>query len=201
MTTPSSGQISLGDLKSELNAAGFAAPSADISLFNMNAYDMLDGFYDTYGYNIIISNTNIGLSNFYDLQTECAYDLVLAGSITQYNNFSSTVTNNTSPGGSQGTYYAGNQFFNPASGTLNPPFTNGVNMVHMDQLTAAVSCNNTKFPPGPPYANITITYDTGGGATGFPGSPFNGPVINVNTGNINNAPNSGTIPRLTINCS
>lgn len=201
MTTPSSGEISLGTLKSELNNAGFAGPSFDISLFNMNSYDMLDGFYDTYGYNFIGGGGQVPLSNFYDLQTECGFDLVVGGGITEYDFFQGTITNDSAPGGTQGTYFPGNIYFNPNTGTISPGTTSGINIVHMDQLTASVSCNNTKFPPAPPFANLTITYDNGGGATGFPGSPFSGPVINVNSGSVSNAANSGTTPRFTVTCS
>ena len=201
MTTPSSGEISLGTLKSELNNAGFSGPSVDIALSEMNSYDMLNGFYDTYGYNYIGGGSQVPLSNFYDLQTECGFDLVVAGTITEYNFFIGTITNDSSAGGLQGANFAGNQYFNPSSGSISPGTTSGINIVHMDQLTANVSCNNTKFPPAPPFANLSVQYDNGGGLTNFPGSPFNGPSINVNSGTVSNAANSGTTPRFTVQCS
>ena len=102
MTTPASGQISLGDLKSELNSAGFSAPSADIALSEMNSYNMLNGFYDTYGYSFIGGGAQVPLSNFYDLQAECASNFVVAGTITEYNFFMLMITNDSSAGGISG---------------------------------------------------------------------------------------------------
>jgi hypothetical protein len=201
MTTPSSGQISIGDLKSELNSAGFGAPSYDISLLSANSYNMMDGFYDTYGFNRNTFNTDISISNFYNLQTECAFDFTIGGTITQYQDFLATLNNQSSPGGTNGTYFAGNSFQNPTSGFIQPGVSNGINITHMDRLEVQVTCNNNKFPPAPPFANITIQYDRGTGLTNFPGSPFNGPSINVSTTIVDNAANSGTTPRFTVQCS
>lgn len=200
MTTPASGQISLGDLKSELNSAGFSAPSADIALSEMNSYNMLNGFYDTYGYSFIGGGAQVPLSNFYDLQAECASNFVVAGTVTEYDLFMLMITNDSSAGGINGANYPGNNYFNPNSGTISPGTTSGVNIVHFDQLSATVSCNNTKFPPTPPFANLAVRYNNGGGLTNFPGSPFNGPAINVNSGTVSNAANSSGTPTFTVQC-
>ena len=202
MTTPSSGQISLGDLKAEFNSAGFSAPSVDIALSEMNSFNMLNGFYDTYGYSFIPGGgSQEPLSNFYDLQVECSSTFVVAGSVTEYDLFLLTITNQSSPGGQNGANYPGNNYFNPNSGTISPPTTSGVNIVHFDQLSASVSCINTKVPPTPPFANLTIEYNNGGGLTAFPGSPFNGPTLNVNSGTVSNDANSVGTPIFTVECS
>jgi hypothetical protein len=70
----------------------------------------------------------------------------------------------------------------------------------MDQLEVQVSCNYTVFPPAPPFTNLTIQYNNGGGLTNFPGSPFGGPGINVSSGVVDNAANGGS-PTFTVQCS
>jgi hypothetical protein len=200
MTTPSSGQISIGDLKSELNAAGFTAPSYDVSLFSTNSYNMMDGFYDTYGFNRNTFNTDISISNFYNLQTDCSFDFIVGGTITEYKDFLANLTNQSSPGGSTGSFFAGGNFLNPPSSFIQPGTTQGINITHMDQLDVQVSCLNNKMPPTPPFASIAIQYNRGAGLTNFPGSPFNGPAINVSSGVVDNAANAGS-PTFTVQCS
>ena len=87
MTTPPSGQISMGDLKSELSLVG--GPSYDINLSEMNRYVMANGFYDTYNYNYISGGgaQEVPLSNFYSLQTDGAYGFEVQVSVTDYNTF------------------------------------------------------------------------------------------------------------------
>ena len=78
--------------------------------------------------------------------------------------------------------------------------TQGINITHMDRLDVQVSCMNNKMPPTPPFANIAIQYNRGAGLTNFPGSPFNGPAINVSSGVVDNAANAGS-PTFTVQCS
>jgi len=200
MTTPSSGQISIGDLKSELNAAGFSAPSYDVSLLSANSYNMMDGFYDTYGFNRNISNADISISNFYNLQTDCSFNFIVGGAITAYFDFVSVLNNLSVAGGTNGSFFAGNDFLNPPTGFIQPGTTQGINITHMDQLLVTVSCNYNVIPPTPPFTNLTIQYNNGGGLTNFPGSPFGGPGLNVNSGVVDNAANAGS-PTFTVQCS
>jgi hypothetical protein len=185
MATPSYGQISIGDLKAELSLVGGA--SYDISLSDCNSYIMANGFYDTYGYNRIIGS-EVPLSNFYLLETFAAYDFLVGSSITDYNNFKSSLSNLSSAGGNSGANASPNSFDNPSSGTLSPGNSNAINITHMDELIVGVNCFNNS--PRPPFTNLYVEWDNGGGYTGFPGSPFNGPIINVNSGTQSNAGNA-----------
>jgi hypothetical protein len=194
MPTPSYGQISIGDLKAELSFVGGA--SSDISLSDCNSYIMANGFYDTYGYNRIIGS-QVPLSNFYLLETVAAYSFSVAFSVTDYNSFQSVLSNVSVAGGNSGGNASPNSFSNPSSGTLSPGNTNGINITHMDELIVGVSCSNNS--PRPPFTDLYVEWDNGGGFTGFPGSPFNGPIINVNSGTQSNAVNGGT-PTFSVNC-
>ena len=200
MTTPASGSgpISLGDLKSELSLIG--GPSTDIALSKCNSNIMADGFWDTYRYNQITGGGEVPLSNFYDLQTPCAYTFKIQSSVTNYNDFTSRLTNLSQAGGQSGTNAKPATFDNPTSGTISPGTTNGVNIVHMMDLDVLVSCRNNS--PIPPFANIYMEYDYGaGGTVPFAGSPFNGPTVNAAGGSVQNVGNAtpGT-PNMQVNC-
>ena len=201
MTTPPSGQISLGDLKSELSLVN--GPSVNMSLSDANSNTMANGFYDTYGYNRIIGS-EVPLSNFYDLQTPCEYELRVESSITDYDQFSSVLENQSKAGGIDGAQTQPNQYPNPASGTVNPPTINALDAIHCDQILITLTCQNSNIPPIPPFANLIVEYNlnAGGGYVAFPGSPFNGPAINVNGGVQDNSPNDGSgFSRFTVRCT
>ena len=198
MTTPASGQISLGDLKSELSLVG--GPSYDISLANMAAYVMADGFYDTYGFT---GQTGYGtgqvlLSKFYDLQSDASFVLYVQSNVTDYDQFQAILTNQSQATGTPGPNQQPNQFRNPATGTVSPGYNNGVNMTHMNQLDVTVNCNNTA---GPPFGGqLNIEYNDGSGYAAFPGSPFQGPIINVNSTTVSNSPNNIGTPTFYVQC-
>ena len=197
MTTPASGQISIGDLKSELSLVGGA--STDIALSKCNSNIMADGFWDGYRYNQIVGS-EVPLSNFYDLQTPCGYSFKINSSVTNYNLFTSRLTNLSQAGGHLGPNAKPANFDNPTSGTISPGTTNGINIVHMMNLEVRVDCRNNS--PIPPFANIYMEYDYGAGGTSpFAGSPFNGPTVNVSGGVTGNVPNAspGT-PNMQVNC-
>ncbi len=201
MTTPPSGQISLGDLKSELSLVN--GPSFDLSLNDANSYNMANGFYDTYGYNRILSG-EVPLSNFYDLQTPCEYEFRVESSITDYDQFSSTYENSSRAGGIDGAQTQPNQYLNPASGTINPPTINGIDAIHCDEVNIFVNAFNSITPPTPPFTDLYIDYNlnAGGGYVAYAGSPFNGAIINFNGGVQNNSPNDGTgYSRFTVRCT
>jgi len=197
MTTPASGQISLGDLKSELSLVG--GPSTDIILSKCNGYVMANGFWDTFRYNQI-GGGEVPLSNFYDLQTPCAYTFKILSSVTNYNDFTSRLLNLSQAGGNSGPNAQPMTYDNPTSGTISPGTTNGINIVHMNTLDVNVSCRNNS--PIPPFANIYMEYDYGtGGTVSFAGSPFNGPTVNVNGGAVSNVGNvSPGTPNFQVNC-
>lgn len=196
MTTPASGQISMGDLKSELSLVG--GPSYDISLRDANGYVMADGFYDTYGYNWISSGNDVGLSNFYDLQTDGSFGFYVQSSITDYDQFIGYLTNQSQAGGSYGPNAQPNIYRNPSTGSVSPGYNLGVNAVHCTNLDVSVQCQNTA---GPPFGGqLYIEYDNGVGYTPFPGSPFQGPSLNVNTGIQSNAPNNIGTPTFYVQC-
>jgi hypothetical protein len=189
MTTPPSGQISMGDLKSELSLVG--GPSYDINLSEMNRYVMANGFYDTYNYNYISGGgaQEVPLSNFYSLQTDGAYGFRVQVSVTDYNTFNSTLFNQSVGGGIAGAQAQPNQFQNPSSPLANP-FNSGIPITHSDQVSVDVSCNNIA---GPPFTqNLYIEYNNGGGFTPYAGSPYFGPSINANSGVLSNTANNPT---------
>jgi hypothetical protein len=151
MTTPPSGQISMGDLKSELSLVG--GPSYDINLSEMNRYVMANGFYDTYNYNYISGGgaQEVPLSNFYSLQTDGAYGFEVQVSVTDYNTFNSTLFNQSAVGGLAGAQAQPNQFQNPSSPIANP-FNSGIPITHSDQVSVTVNCNNTpRIPKWKPF--------------------------------------------------
>lgn len=195
MTTPPSGQISLGDLKSELSLVG--GPSSDISLYEANDHVMANGFYDTYGYNRILGS-QVPLSNFYDLQTDCKYELRVESSVVDYNQFDSTFENQSAAGGINGANAQPSQFQNPGTPT-NPAFVNAIDVTHCDEVTIQANAQNSAGPPFNQQLICEYSLDSGGSYTAVAGSPFAGPSINVNSGILNNAPNSATsTPRFTI---
>lgn len=200
MTTPNSGQISLGDLKSELSLVG--GPSANISLAEAAGYNMANGFWDTYAflYPTNYSSAPVNLSYFYNLQVEASYVFEIDISCVNYDLFFSFLTNQSQAGGGNGPNVQPANYNNPASGTLSPNTTSGIDIVHMADLDVTVGCVNNS--PRPPFADIYIEFnDTqGGGYVGFPGSPFNGPVVNVNSGAQINAPNSVGTPTVYTRC-
>jgi len=201
MTTPASGQISLGDIKSELSLVGGA--SANISLAEAAGYNMANGFWDTYGfgaYQTSYSTGPVNLSNFYDLQSEASYVFEIDITVTDYDLFFSFLTNQSQAGGGTGPNQQPANYNNPASGTLSPNTTSGIDIVHMQYLDVTVGCQNNS--PRPPFADIYMEFDDsqGGGFTPFPGSPFNGPTLNVNSGSQQNAPNSVGTPTVYTRC-
>jgi hypothetical protein len=197
MTTPASGQISLGDLKSELSLIG--GPSSNIKLARCNDNIMADGFWDTYSYKPITGGGEVPLSNFYNLQTPCAYTFKILSSVTNYNDFTSRLLNLSQAGGNSGPNAQPTTYDNPTSGSISPGTTNGINIVHMQGLDVNVSCRNNS--PIPPFANIYMEYDYGtGGTVSFAGSPFNGPTVNVNGGPAVNVPNDTSTPNFGVNC-
>jgi hypothetical protein len=197
MTTPASGQISLGDLKSELSLVG--GPSADISLFSVGTAVMSDGFYDTYGFTSqTVTYPQFNLSYFYDLQTDASFDFQVDSSITDYVDFSSFLNNISQVGGTVGPNAQQNPFYNPQASVLQPGTSNAENIVHMQELDANVACSAAS--PVPPFTDLYVEWNNGGGFTGFAGSPFNGPSINVNSGIQDNAPNNAGTPTFEIRC-
>ena len=202
MTTPDSGQISLGDLKTELSY-GSGGPDFDISLIEANSYNMNNGFYDTYGYNRIIGS-QIPLTNFYDLQVPLEFEFRVESSITDYDQFVAVFENLSRPGGLDGPDVQPSQYSNPSSGTINPPTINALDAIHCDEIQVNVIAQYSIVPPVPPFSDLFIEYNlnAGGGYVSFPGSPFNGPFINVNTGVINNSPNDVSgFSRFTVRCT
>jgi hypothetical protein len=197
MTTPASGQISLGDLKSELSLVGGA--SSDISLNDCNSNIMANGFYDTYGYSRIGINTQVPLSNFYSLETDAEYELRVGLSITDYNQFDSVLFNESRAGGTAGAQAQPDQFPNPGTPT-NPAFVNGVGIVHCDEVSITLNAQNTAGPPFNQNLYIEYSLDNGSTYTAFTGSPFSGPSINLNGGVQNNAPNNVGTARFTVQC-
>lgn len=197
MTTPASGQISLGDLKSELSLVGGA--SYDISLNDCNSNIMANGFYDTYGYSRIGINTQVPLSNFYSLETDGAYELRVGLSITDYNQFDSVLFNESTVGGTSGPQAQPNQFPNPGTPT-NPAFVNVVDIVHCDEVRITLNAQNTAGPPFNQNLYIEYSLDNGSTYTAFTGSPFSGPSINLNGGVQNNAPNNVGGATFTVQC-
>lgn len=201
MTTPPSGQISLGDLKSELNLVG--GPSFDMSLSEANSYNMANGFWDTYGYSRIISG-EVPLSNFYDLQTPCEYEFRVESSITDYDQFSSVFENQSRAGGTDGSQSQPNQYNNPETGTINSGTINAIDAIHCDEIQIGINAFNSNVPPTPPFADLYIDYNlnAGGGYVAYAGSPFNGSIINFNGGVQNNSPNDNTgFSRFTTRCT
>ena len=185
MTTPPSGQISMGDLKSELSLVGGA--SYDISLNDCNSNIMANGFYDTYGYSRIGINTQVPLSNFYSLETEAAYELRVGSSITDYNQFDSVLFNESRAGGTSGPQAQPDQFPNPGTPT-NPAFVNAVDIVHCDEVRITLTAQNTA---GAPFnQNLYIEYNNGGGFTPYAGSPYFGPSISADSGVLSNTANN-----------
>ena len=204
MTTPPSGQISLGDLKSELSLSPSGGPSFDISLTEANSYNMANGFYDTYGYNRITGGNEVPLSNFYDLQVPCEFEFRVESSITDYDQFASVLENQSRPGGIDGANAQPSQYNNPSSGTINPPTINALDAIHCDEISITLTAQNSNIPPTPPFADLIVEYNlnAGGGYVAFPGSPFNGPSISVNCGVQDNSPNDGSwFSRFTVRCT
>jgi hypothetical protein len=197
MTTPASGQISMGELKSELSLVGGA--SADISLSDCNSNIMANGFYDTYGYNRITGGGEVPMSNFYNLETDAAYELRVGSSITDYNQFDSVLFNESRAGGTTGAQAQPDQFPNPGIPT-NPAFVNGIDIIHCDEVRITLTAQNTAGPPFNQNLYIEYSLDNGSTYTAFTGSPFSGPSINLNGGVQNNAPNTVPIPRFTVQC-
>lgn len=198
MTTPASGQISLGDLKSELSLVN--GPSFDISLNDCNYDIMANGFYDTYGY-VRISGAQIPLSNFYDLQTDCDYEFRVESSVTDYDQFDSTFENASAAGGISGAQAQPTQFPNPGVPT-NPSFINSIPVTHCDELVITLVAQNSAGPPFNQNLIIEYSLDSGSSYTAYAGSPFSGPAINLNFGVQNNSPNSATsTPRFTVRCT
>jgi hypothetical protein len=189
MTTPPSGQISMGDLKSELSLVG--GPSVDINLSDMNRYIVANGFYDIYNYNYIAGGgtQEVPLSNFYSLQTDGAYGFEVQVSVTDYDTFASTLFNQSVAGGQSGVQAQPSQFQNPSSPIANP-FNSGINITHSDQVSVDVSCNN--ISPFPPFTDLYIEYNNGGGFTPYPGSPYSGPSISATSNVLSNTANNPT---------
>jgi hypothetical protein len=202
MTTPDSGQISLGDLKTELSY-GSGGPDFDISLIEANSYNMNNGFYDTYGYNRIIGS-QIPLTNFYDLQVPLEFEFRVESSITDYDQFVAVFENLSRPGGLDGPDVQPSQYSNPSSGTINPPTINALDAIHCDEIQVNVIAQYSIVPPVPPFSDLFVEYNlnAGGGYVSFPGSPFNGPSINANTGVLDNSPNDVSgFSRFTVRCT
>jgi hypothetical protein len=200
MTTPASGQISLGDLKSELSLVG--GPSVDISLTYSAFFVMADGFWDTYGFTGQTSGYGaapVNLSSFYSLQTDASFDFQVDSSITDYVDFSSFLTNITyASGGAAGPNAQQNPFYNPQGGVLQPGTSNAENIVHMQELEVTVSCTNVS--PVPPFTDLYLEWNNGGGFTAFPGSPINGLSISISSGIQDNAPNNVGTPTFVVRC-
>jgi hypothetical protein len=204
MTTPPSDQISLGDLKSELGLAPGSGPTFDISLIEANSYNMANGFYDTYGYNRITGGGEVPLTNFYDLQVPLEFEFRVESSITDYDQFVAVFENLSRPGGLDGPDVQPSQYSNPSSGTINPPTINALDAIHCDEIQVNVIAQYSIVPPIPPFSDLFIEYNlnAGGGYVSFPGSPFNGPSINANTGVLNNSPNDVSgFSRFTVRCT
>jgi|LakMenEpi03Aug12_release.lakeMendotaPanAssembly.Ray.scaffolds.fasta_scaffold729902_1 hypothetical protein len=202
MTTPNSGQISLGDLKSELSY-GSGGPDFDISLIEANSYNMNNGFYDTYGYNRIIGS-QIPLTNFYDLQVPLEFEFRVESSITDYDQFAAVLENISRAGGIDGADVQPSQYNNPSSGTINPPTINALDAIHCDEIQVTVTAQNSIVPPTPPFTDLFIEYNlnAGGGYVSFPGSPYDGPSITANGGVQDNSPNDSTgFSRFTVRCT
>jgi hypothetical protein len=203
MTTPPSGQISLGDLKSELGLSPSGGPTFDISLSEANSYNMANGFYDTYGYNRIIGS-EVPLTNFYDLQVPLEFEFRVESSITDYDQFVSVFENISRAGGVDGANAQAGSYLNPTSGTINPGTINALDAIHCDEIQINVIAQYSIVPPVPPFSDLFVEYNlnAGGGYVAFPGSPFNGPSINVNGGVQDNSPNDGTgFSRFTVRCT
>ena len=200
MTTPASGQISFGDLKSELSLVG--GPSSDISLAYAAHFVMADGFWDTYGFTgqTSYSSAPVKLSYFYDLQTDASFDFQVDSSITDYADFFSTLTNISYVGGNVGPYAQPSQYTNPQSSVIQPGTSNAEPIVHMQELNVLVNCYNIIIPPTPPFTDLYMDWNNGGGFTPFAGSPFNGPSISVNSGIQDNAPNNVGTPTFEVRC-
>jgi len=198
MTTPASGQISFGDLKSELSLVG--GPSFDISLSEVNTYNMANGFYDTYGYNRI-SGTQVPLSNFYDLQTDCAYLFSVGSSVVDYDQFDSVFENSSRAGGIDGAQAEPSQFPNPGTPT-NPAFSSQIDVTHCDEVIMTLTAQNSAGPPFNQQLIVEYRLEPGGSYTAYAGSPFSGPTISLNFGVQANAPNdSVSTPRFTLRCT
>lgn len=191
MTTPPSDQISLGDLKSELNLSPSGGPSFDISLIEANSYNMANGFYDTYGYNRITGSDEVPLTNFYDLQVPLEFEFRVESSITDYDQFVAVFENISRAGGTDGADSQAQFYSNPTTGTINPPTINVLDAIHCDEVSITVTAQNSNVPPTPPFGDLIIEYNlnAGGGYIAFPGSPFSGPSINVGGGIQDNSPN------------
>lgn len=197
MTTPAGGQISMGDLKSELSLVG--GPSYDISIYNCQFDVMADGFWDVYSFSGKGGNVNgYSLSDFYNLQTDASFVFYVQSNITDYDQFQSTLTNQSQASGVPGPNAKPNQYRNPASGSVSPGYNTGVNIVHCDTLDVSVICTNNSGTP--PFADLYIEYDNGSGYTPFPGSPFSGPSLNVNSNIQSNAPNNVGTPTFYVQC-
>jgi hypothetical protein len=199
MTTPASGQISIGDIKSELSLVGGA--SYDISLAEAAGYNMANGFWDTFGFGPYQTGVGAGpvpLSYFYDLQTDASYEFRVESSITDYDLFTSALSNLSQAGGVFGPNASPNSFNNPTSGTLSPGNVNAIDIVHMDQLIVGVNCTNNS--PRPPFTDLYADWNDGTGYIAFAGSPFNGPVININTGSQTNTANNAGTPVFIVRC-
>lgn len=188
MATPTSGEISFGNLKSELSTIGGA--SANISLGYM-AYDVMgDGFYDTFGFvnQVSYSTGPVSLSYFYDLHAFGDMIFSVDASVIDYDLFSSVLTNQSKAGGGIGPYESPTNFNNPSTGTISPNTTSGINITHMQQLQVNVMCINNSARP--PFADLYMDWNDSSGFIAFAGSPFNGPSLNVSSGIQQNAPNS-----------
>ena len=203
MTTPASGQISLGDLKSELSY-GTGGPDFDISLIDANSHNMNNGFYDTYGYVRITGGNEVPLSNFYDLQVPLEFEFRVESSITDYDQFAAVLQNMSRAGGLDGADVQPSLYNNPSSGTINPPTINALDAIHCDEIQINVVTLYSIVPPTPPFSDLFVEYNlnAGGGYVAFPGSPFNGPSLNINGGVQDNSPNDNSgFSRFTVRCT
>jgi hypothetical protein len=197
MTTPNSGQISIGDIKSELLLVGGA--NYDISLATAAADIMADGFADTYQfiYQTGFGTAPVNLSYFYSCQTLASYTFYTQSNITDYKDFQSTLDNNSLGLGVSGPNASPPSFRNPSSGIQAPGTSNSVNITHMQDLLVNVNCDN--LSPIPPFAQIYMDYENPS-TNSFPGSPFQGPAVNANTGVVSNTPNNVGTPVFTVTC-
>lgn len=204
MTTPPSGPISLGDLKSELGLAPGSGPSFDISLNDANSHNMANGFYDTFGYNRILGS-QVPLSNFYDLQIPLEFEFRVGSSVTDYDQFLAVLENMSRAGGIDGLDVQPTQYNNPTTGTINPPIVNAVDAIHCDEIQINVVAQNSNVPPSPPFADLIIEFNlnAGGGYVTYAGSPFaGGASFNFNGGVQTNSPNDNSgFSRFTVRCS
>ena len=203
MTTPASGEISMNQLKGELGLSPTGGPSYDISLIEVNSYNMANGFYDTYGYNRITSG-QIPLTNFYDLQIPLEFEFRVGSSVTDYDQFVAVLENMSRAGGIDGPDAQPIQYRNPTTGTINPNTVSGIDAIHCDEIQITVTAQNSNVPPTPPFANLIIEYNlnAGGGYVTYAGSPFSGPSINFNGGVQDNSPNDNSgFSRFTVRCS